>query len=193
RLRLFPYTSLFRSVLQSLQGVLGAGDRTQFDLYLAARHAQLLDLAGHRLGQFLRGLLTGGGQLRGQLLKVLAVGGQLLGQAVLVRIALLDAFQFVDQALLEGRQLLRQNPMLARQVVDHAQTLFNLLLALGVRLDMIEVATEFSDGFLDLDLRAGEQVVGLAQAAAMVVQAVEAVEAGAERLQYAAAVAFTAD
>ncbi|NWD53100.1 hypothetical protein HX895_34770, partial [Pseudomonas gingeri] len=47
--------------------------------------------------------------------------------------------------------------------VDRVQPLFELLQACRVGIEMIEEAVQFADGFLDLDLRAGQQVGGFAQ------------------------------
>jgi hypothetical protein len=48
--------------------------------------------------------------------------------------------------------------MLARQTVDGVQALFQQLLALRVGVEMVEEAIQLADRFLDLALRAGQQV-----------------------------------
>ena len=180
-------------IFQSLQRILIALNRAQLDLHLSARHAQLLDLAGDRLGQFLGSFLADTGQLACQLLIVLLIGRQFFGQPFPVRIILLDAFQLIDQPLLQGRQFIGVDPVLACQVVDDAEALVDLLLALRVGFEMIQVTGQLADRFLYLDLRPGQQVMGFVQAAAMLAQGTQSPEAGVEGLQHAAAVAFPTD
>ncbi|MCY1442182.1 hypothetical protein D9M71_585340 [compost metagenome] len=60
--------------------------------------------------------------------------------------------------------------MLARQGIDVVEALFELLLARRVGIEMVEEAVQLAHGFLDLDLRAGQQIDRLGQGAGLGVE-----------------------
>ena len=168
-----------------------AGARLQFDAEATARHAEGLHLRLHRLGQAAGSLPAQGAQFLGLLPVVTFIGGQFLAEALDRLVVGVQAFQFLQQALLQLGQFEGLHPVFARQAIDGVQALLQQLLALRVGIEVIDEAVQFADRLLDLDLRAGQQVGGFAQCR-LVAEAAQAVEAGGQCRQHVAGIALAA-
>ncbi|MNH02020.1 hypothetical protein D3C79_612480 [compost metagenome] len=125
-------------------------------------------------------------------LVVLGVGRQLFAQALNRFVAGVQAFQLFHQALLQVRQLGGVHAVLARQGIDSVEAFFQGLQAHGVGVEVVEEAVELAHGFLDLDLRAGDQVGRFAQCLWRVGGGTQAVEAGGEGAEHIARIALAA-
>ena len=73
--------------------------------------------------------------------------------------------------------------MFARQGIDGVEAFFELLQACWISVEVVKEAIQLAHGFFDLDLRAGQQVGGLAQGARGVADARQAVEADSQGVQ----------
>ncbi|MNV82456.1 hypothetical protein D3C71_1761920 [compost metagenome] len=82
--------------------------------------------------------------------------------------------------------------MLARQRIDSVEAFFQCLQAHGVGVEVVEKTVELTHGFLDLDLRAGDQVGCFAQCLWRVGGGTQAVEAGGEGAEHIARIALAA-
>ncbi|GBH19934.1 Hemolysin activation/secretion protein [Pseudomonas syringae pv. actinidiae] len=72
-------------------------------------------------------------------------------------------FYFIQQLLLQRGHFARLDTVLARQRIDSIESLFKLLQAGWIGIEMIQKAIQFAYGFFYLDLRTGQQACGLAQ------------------------------
>ncbi|MNE41766.1 hypothetical protein D3C80_1358540 [compost metagenome] len=137
--------------------------RDQFDTETPAWHAQALDLQFHSHRQLLGGLLAQGAQFARPFLVMLGIGRQFFAQALDRLVAGVQAFQLFHQPLLQVGQFGGVHAVLAGQGIDSVEAFFQGLQAHWVGVEVIEEAVELAHGFLDLDLRTGDQVGGLAQ------------------------------
>ncbi len=164
----------------------------QLDAETPAGHAQCLHFLLDGRGQALGGAAAQRAEFGGLLLVMTGVGGQFLGQAFAGLVVGIEALQFLEQSLLQGGQLGGLDAVLAGQGVDGVQAFFEVLLALRVGIEVIDEAVQFAHGLLDLDLRAGQQVARFAQRTALAAEGAKPVEAGGQRRQHVAGIAFAA-
>ena len=164
----------------------------ELDIEAAAGHAQSLHFNFHGAGQCTGGSLAQLAQFACLFLVMAGVGGQFVSQSLHGFIVGIQAFQFVQQALLQLAQIAGLHAVLARQTVDAVEAILQLLLTLRVGIEVIDEAIEFADGFLHLDLRTGQQVGGLAECAGLIAEGAKPVEAGGQCGQDVAGIALAA-
>lgn len=155
-------------------------------------HAQALHLLLHAGGKRCGRGLAQAAQFFGFFLVMPGVGGQFVAQASDRFVVGVQRLQFVEQALLQVGQFGGLDPVLARQGINDVQALLDLLLAIGIGIEVVDEAVQFADRLLDLDLRAGQQVDRFAESGGLAAERGQAVEAGIERGKDVAGIALAA-
>jgi hypothetical protein len=103
-----------------------------------------------------------------------------------------QGFDFIQQALLHLGHFGRLDAVFACHGIDRIKAFFEVLKTRWIGIEVIKEAVQFSHGFFDLDLCAGQQAAGFAQGANRIVDARKAIEAGGKGVQHIPGITFAA-
>lgn len=86
---------------------------------------------------------------------MLGVGGQFVVQVFDCFVVGVQCFQFVEQVLLQVGQFGGLDLVFVCQGINDVQVFFDLLLVIGIGIEVVDEVVQFVDCFFDLDLCVG--------------------------------------